>query len=163
MTNRTEPKQILMCPPTYFSVIDEKNEFMRGHIGQTLNYMAEKQWTELKTTIESLGVEVLLIDPLPECEDMVFTANAALVVDEKTVIMSNMVYPSRQLETPAFAEWFKQNGYNVTLPEYKFEGGGDAIWHPNTNTLYIGYGSRSSKNASLSIRPFISNTEIIKI
>jgi N-dimethylarginine dimethylaminohydrolase len=58
-----------------------------------------------------------------------------------------MRYPSRRREVPYFQAWFEQEGYQIiTLasPELFFEGHGDAIWHPDRQLLWGGYGQRTA-------------------
>ena len=46
---------------------------------------------------------------------------------------------------PAFARWFEAAGYQVSeAPGYlRFEGSGDAIWHPGRGLVWGGHGYRS--------------------
>lgn len=154
--SRVEPTSILMCEPDFFDVIDCKNPFMQEQAGKCDTSLAKRQWLEVKCTFERLGYEVHEIPPASGVEDMVFSANQALpgqsADGRNFVVLSNMVHPSRRREIPFYAEWFKARGYDLLrLSESdeegpRFEGQGDAIWHPSKKLLWGGYGHRSEKS-----------------
>lgn len=77
----------------------------------------------------------------PECPDMVFTANAALVSGE-TAVLGNLPAP-RQPETPHHRMWLQDNGFTVLDAPYPFSGQGDAL--PCGNLLLAGYGQRTDR------------------
>ncbi len=155
--SRVEPRQVLMCDPSYFEIKDAKNPFMEGNLNSTDPKGANRQWHALKQTYENLGYPVRLISAQKNLEDMVFTANQVLPGKEDDglpyVVLSEMVHPSRQAEVPFFAEWFEGNGYQLmrltgdsaSCP--RFEGQGDAIWHPGKRLLWGGYGFRTQEAA----------------
>lgn len=154
-----DPRRVLMCPPTYFDVVDVKNPFMEGQIGRVDRAEARRQWEQVREAFSAAGVEVVEIEPVPGCEDMVFCANQTLpgldARGRRVCVLSRMVHPSRQREVPAFQRWFREAGYDVVhLPEDAghFEGCGDALWHPRRGLLWGGYGVRSEAGAY----PFIA-------
>lgn len=145
-------KKIIMCPPTFFKVIDVKNVHMEGHIGSVNETLAQTQWTQCKRAIQNLEVPVIELIPTPNLEDMVFTANPAMVglntKKEKIALLSNMKHPSRQQEVKAHEAWLSRNGYQVkklSTPAI-FEGHGDAIWQWNKAILWGGYGHRTEES-----------------
>lgn len=144
------PKSILMCPPTYFEVIDVKNAFMQGQIGKVDREKALSEWAKLKCSYESRGIVVEILDPLEGCEDMVFCANPVFtgvdVNGQRKCVLSRMNYRSRRKEVAAAASWFVAHGYEMvdfSKQNFPFEGGGDAIWHPGRRMIWGGYGSRT--------------------
>jgi N-dimethylarginine dimethylaminohydrolase len=81
---------------------------------------------------------------------MVFCANTGFLgidVDgRKTCVPGRMTFASRRAEVAPFVAWSKNRGYLVVEagdPSIRFEGGGDAIWHPGRRLLWGGYGSRT--------------------
>lgn len=147
--DRPEPQSILMCPPTYFEVKDVKNSFMQNNLGKVNLELANRQWEDLRDTFIKLGKQVFTIDPVPELEDMVFSANQVLPGFNKTpyVLLSHMRHRSRKKEVPYYQDWFKKKGYEILELENQdllFEGQGDAIWHPAKQMLWGGYGHRTS-------------------
>lgn len=119
--------KILMCSPEYFDVKYKINPWMDTDSGCDRE-KAKEQWRTLKDILAHAGAEIKLIDPREDVPDMVFTANAALMYENKAII-SNFKYKERKPEEQYFAQWFKENGYDViTLPEtMSFEGAGDAL------------------------------------
>lgn len=146
------PRAVLMCAPDYFDVVDVKNPFMEGQRGKVDIPLARKQWQDLTLALESIGVEVQRVPPVPDCEDMVFCANPIFAgLDEenrRVVVLSQMRYDSRRPEVAAHAEWFAGHGYRVIPmdePGCLFEGSGDALWHPGRRLIWGGWGHRTSK------------------
>lgn len=155
---RVEPRKILMASPEYFDVIDVKNPYMEGHAGKINKKRAKDQWNELKAIYQKLIKEgrldeVMVINGVEGCEDMVFAANQSfpwvLPSGEKVVIMSKMRHASREKEVPYFEKFYAKEGYRtIHLKKTSFfEGMGDTIPHPGRNLIYGGYGHRSDKQA----------------
>ncbi|HMQ11399.1 MAG TPA: arginine deiminase-related protein [Oligoflexia bacterium] len=141
---------VIMCPPTYFKIIDVKNIHMQGQIGNVDHDKALAQWNAMKQAVIDEGYVVYEIDPVENLEDMVFAANPAFVgrnsQGEKIVLLSNMKHASRKKEVSSYAQWFEEHGYQVkNLPnaDYNFEGNGDALWHPQKHLIWGGYGFRT--------------------
>ncbi len=110
-----------------------------------------EQWNKLyKILHEQLGVDVKLVRQEDNVPDMVFTANAAVMLKNKALI-ARFKYPQRQLEEKHFEAWFKENGYEtVILPEdVVFEGAGDALYLDGI--LYAGYAPRTDISSHLRV------------
>jgi N-dimethylarginine dimethylaminohydrolase len=143
---RQQPTGVLMCDPD-----------MEHYVGATNKGLASKQWQALKSTIEDLGYSVKVVKSEPDREDMVFTANQVLTgLDDQNkpyALLSEMKHPSRRLEVPIFANWFRSHGYQIielashTKKIPLFEGQGDALWHPGKKLLWAGFGFRSEEEA----------------
>lgn len=133
--------KLLMCRPDFYGVEYEINPWMDRRRAPDRE-KARQQWQELYETLHGLGAHIELIEPAPRQPDMVFTANAGLVVGGR-VILSNFRHKERQGETPYFRRWFESRGYAVeTLPaEHPFEGEGDALFCGGK--LFAGYLYRS--------------------
>lgn len=157
---RIEAGNILMCPPTYFTIKDSKNPFMDGQVGNVDSELAARQWQVLKQVFSDLGCEVKEVEPQEDLEDMVFAANQVLPgLDENGkpfVILGEMRHEARRKEVPWYRQWFLANNYKVitlsdAVPEGTpipcFEGQGDAVWHPSRKLLWGGYGSRTDIQA----------------
>ena len=65
------PKHVLLCPPAYFDVIDQKNPYMSEKIPVD-HIRAQRQWQALRSALEQAGCQVETIPPAPDLEDMVF-------------------------------------------------------------------------------------------
>lgn len=134
--------KVLMCQPTYFSVDYEINPWMHKD-EQVDKQLAQKQWSILADTYRELGVGVETISPVLGLPDMVFTANAGLVLGRE-VVLASFKYSERQPETEYFASWFKKNKFEIVeLAEGEyFEGQGEALWFGDT--LIAGWGFRAT-------------------
>ena len=136
------PPQFLMCRPTHYTIAYEINPWMRL-TRQADHRQAVTQWNALYRLLTSkLGVIVRLSPARARVPDLVFTANAGLVVG-RTLIRSNFRHPQRQREAPHIERYFRRAGYQiVTLPQrHNFEGEGDALWM--RKTLVLGFRFRS--------------------
>ncbi len=139
--------RILMCPPDFYGIEYEINPWMDRRIG-TDPQKARLQWEALRDTLVDLGAAIELLQPVAGLPDLVFTANAGLVVNQ-TFISSRFRYRVRQEETPVFDAWFASQGFKVeTLPpDLYFEGAGDALF--SGEALFAGYRFRSDARGHL--------------
>ncbi len=142
--------KVLLCPPNYFDVIDQKNPYMSKE-SPVDRVKARSQWENLRSVLQHSGCEVETIDPVEGLEDMVFAANQIFAGEKigygKFVVPSRMVHASRQSEVPYYADWCRARNYRVIDLDYGddyLEGHGDLLWHPDGSRIYGGYGFRSS-------------------
>lgn len=120
--------RLLMCRPEFYGIEYEINPWM-SRSRQADRERADRQWRQLcKVLSVDLGVDIELIEPQPGLPDMVFTANAGFVWNDK-FIASNFRHAVRQGEAAHFAAWFEAHGYEIIrLPEeLYFEGEGDLL------------------------------------
>jgi lysine-ketoglutarate reductase/saccharopine dehydrogenase-like protein (TIGR00300 family) len=143
----TEPIRILMCAPDHYDVDYVINPWMEGNIHKSSQERAVEQWGGLYQILKQHAT-VELVPPQKGWPDMVFTANAGLVLGDKAVV-SRFYHPERQGEEPHFKAWFEENGFQVfELPEdLPFEGAGDALLDREGRWLWAGYGFRSELDA----------------
>ncbi len=143
----TDKVRILMCAPHHYDVDYVINPWMEGNIHRSNRDRAEAQWNGLYQVLQTYA-NIDLIEPRQGWPDMVFTANAGLILGNK-VVLSRFFHPERQGEEPYFQEWFESNGYQVCLlPQHlPFEGAGDALIDRSDGLLWAGYGFRSQLDA----------------
>ena len=139
----TDAATILMCPPHHYDVDYVINPWMEGNIHRSSRDLAQEQWSKLHRVLKEYAT-VELVPPEKGWPDMVFTANAGLVLGDQ-VVLSRFFHPERQGEEPYFQAWFEEKGYKVhKLPEsLPFEGAGDALFDRAGGWLWAGYGFRS--------------------
>ncbi|HUH75066.1 MAG TPA: arginine deiminase family protein [Chitinophagales bacterium] len=153
------PKGILMVTPKYFDVVDVKNPYMKGQIGNVKTQLAQQQWNNLYAVFENWQKEGVIhslktIDGAHHLEDMVFCANPFFVWTQEDeipfVLLSNMQFESRQAEVDVFEQYFKSLSIKTQriLSEIKIEGNGDLIPHPGKRTVWMGYGYRTDKEVA---------------
>jgi lysine-ketoglutarate reductase/saccharopine dehydrogenase-like protein (TIGR00300 family) len=139
----TDKVRILMCAPHHYDVDYVINPWMEGNIHRSSRDRAEAQWDKLYQVLKTYA-EIDLVEPQKGWPDMVFTANAGLILGD-TVVLSRFFHPERQGEEPYFQAWFESQGYKVhVLPKnLPFEGAGDALMDRAGGWLWAGYGFRS--------------------
>lgn len=140
-------QSLLMCSPDYFGVHYSINPWMKNNAGKVDTRRATRQWQDFYSLLQRF-VKIRLIDPQPHVPDLVFTANAGLILGNK-FIPSNFQHQERRSEEPFFRDWFQSHGYQVTaLPtSIHFEGAGDILFQPGSNLLWAGHGFRTDSTA----------------
>ncbi|OKH22864.1 TIGR00300 family protein [Chroogloeocystis siderophila] len=148
----TSSIRFLMCPPDHYDVDYVINPWMEGNIHKSSRDRAVDQWQKLHHIIKDHAI-VDLVQPQKGVPDMVFTANAGLVLGDN-VVLSRFYHKERQGEEPYFKAWFESQGYTVyELPkDLPFEGAGDALLDREGRWLWAGYGFRSE----LDSHPYIA-------
>ncbi len=139
----TDQIRFLMCAPDHYDVDYVINPWMEGNIHKSSRDRAVEQWQKLHHVLKDHAI-VDLVKPQIGWPDMVFTANAGLLLG-KNVVLSRFYHKERQGEEPYFKEWFESQGYTVyELPkDLPFEGAGDALLDREGRWLWAGYGFRS--------------------
>jgi len=146
--------QFLMTDPAHYAVRYRINPWMRPEAWTAAEgRVARAASAALAANLEALGAEVAWVPAAPGLPDLVFPANAAVVLDGKAVL-ARFRKPERQGEEARFAEAFRSLQARglvdeiVTLPEGCFhEGAGDAIWDRARRLIWTGHGPRSSPEA----------------
>ncbi|MFN6569118.1 TIGR00300 family protein [Dendronalium sp. ChiSLP03b] len=139
----TSQIRFLMCAPDHYDVDYVINPWMEGNIHKSSRDRAVEQWQQLYYVLKQHAI-VDLVTPEKGWPDMVFTANAGLMLGNN-VVLSRFLHKERQGEEPYFKRWFEENGYKVyELPkDLPFEGAGDALLDREGRWLWSGYGFRS--------------------
>ncbi len=142
---------ILMCPPDHFEIAYVINPWMEGHFANTDDGLAHKQWNDLRDAIAQ-HAHVALEPPERDLPDIVFTANAGLVLGKK-VIISRFRSVERQGEEKHNRAWFSENGFEILdwPQDVFFEGAGDALFDRGQELLWVGHGFRSDEAVPLLI------------
>ena len=120
---------------------------------RALGAASRLEWQRLHATLSGLGAKVELVPPQAGLPDLVFTANAAVVLDGKA-LLARFRHPERQREEPHFETAFsrlKERGLVTAiekLPEgIVLEGAGDCVWDETRGLFWMGYGPRSDAAA----------------
>jgi lysine-ketoglutarate reductase/saccharopine dehydrogenase-like protein (TIGR00300 family) len=143
----TDTMRILMCAPDHYDVDYVINPWMEGNIHRSSREQATAQWQQLYQVLQKYA-QIDLVAPQMGWPDMVFTANAGLILGDN-VVLSRFFNPERQGEEPYFQQWFADQGFKVhVLPKnLPFEGAGDALLDRGGAWLWAGYGFRSDLNS----------------
>ncbi len=148
----SDPIRFLMCAPDHYDMDYVINPWMEGNVHKSSRDRAVVQWQKLYHILKDNAI-VDLVNPEQGWPDMVFTANAGLVLGEN-IVLSRFLHKERQGEEPYFKAWFESKGYTVyELPQdLPFEGAGDALLDREKRWLWAGYGFRSE----LDSHPYIA-------
>ncbi|CAG9174350.1 dimethylarginine dimethylaminohydrolase family protein [Cupriavidus respiraculi] len=149
---------ILLVAPTHYDVSYSINPWMdpsrwasdpRGMHGSAL-----RAFDQLRAALEGAGFALEIASGEPGLPDMVFPANAAVVLDGRAML-ARFRYPQRQGEEVPFARVFeglRARGvldHVSVLPEGCYqEGAGDCIWDAARGHFWAGFGPRSSREAA---------------
>lgn len=141
-------QQILMCAPEHFDVAYVINPWMQNNLARCDADLAMRQWQELSRAIGRVA-QVQTVRGGEHVPDMVFTANAGLMLDGR-VVLSRFKHVERQPEEALFSHWFEEHDHEVLRlpPEVYFEGAGDALFDRGQALLWMGWGHRSDLRAA---------------
>lgn len=145
-----------MCEPRYFEVRYAINPWMDTD-RPVDRALAREQWGNLVRAYRDHGHTVETVAPVEGLPDMVFAANAALVVDGR-VFGSSFRAPERRQESAAYATWFKAAGYDVHAPRSVCEGEGDLV--PAGRFVLAGAGFRTQRAAHREVQEFFGRPVI---
>jgi N-dimethylarginine dimethylaminohydrolase len=149
--------RFLMCRPEHFAVNYTINPWMdpaswacdeRAHLA------AAREWRALYQRLVELDASVEFVPPEPGIPDLVFTANAGVVLNRQ-VLLARFRHPERRREEPHFEAAFRAlqaRGLldsRVKLPgDVVLEGAGDCVFDATRALFWMGYGPRSDAAAS---------------
>jgi len=152
----TRNARLLMCRPEHFAVSYAINPWMdptswardnRAHAA------AAREWADLHRTLTECGADIDLVPSVPGLPDLVFTANAAVVLDRQ-VLLARFRHPERRREEVHFEAAFRslqaRGGVDSVckLPEHVvLEGAGDCVWDETRKLFWMGHGPRSDAAA----------------
>lgn len=136
-------RHFLMTTPTHFDVTYVINPWMDPSRPVDVT-LAGAQWSALRERYLALGHRVEVVDGEPGLPDMVFSANAATVVDG-TAYGARFRTPQRAPEAAHVARWFAERGVHVVAPTAVNEAEGDFAW--TGRLLLAGTGFRTDPGA----------------
>ena len=150
--------RLLMCPPQHFAVTYSINPWMDPEAwadgGDVLHASAAAQWNGLHAALRANGATLEMVTPRAGLPDLVFTANAAVVLDGKA-LLARFRHPERQAEQPAYAAAFRALQARgliddvIEMPEsVALEGAGDCLWDAARGLFWMGCGFRSDAAAA---------------
>ncbi|HUB96152.1 MAG TPA: arginine deiminase-related protein, partial [Stellaceae bacterium] len=134
----TDKPRILMCRPDFFGVDYVINPWMDPASWATdakaLAATAQAEWRAYHDKLKRFGAAIHLVPPAPGLPDLVFTANAAVVMDG-TALLARFRHPERQREEDRFERLFRRLAADGVIervrhlsPNLRLEGAGDCVW-----------------------------------
>jgi N-dimethylarginine dimethylaminohydrolase len=156
------PRHFLMTDASHYDVHYQINPWMRPDAWQANpaagRVAARAASSQLRDALQSAGATVDRMDGVAGLPDLVFPANAAIVLDGR-VLLARFRYPERQGEEAVFTaafETLRTRGVVeeiAPLPEGVFqEGAGDCIWDMSRRLFWAGHGQRSTLNSISAIQ-----------
>jgi len=153
-----------MTDSSHFEVSYKINPWMtpdEWRMNETANRAAAHQsQRQLAEALRAGGAHVITIEGAPGLPDMVFPANAAVVLNKRALVARFRHY-ERQGEERYFLQEFRHLTELGLLEctaqmhkRYFHEGAGDCIWDATRHMFWTGYGPRSSFEAIDHIRDY---------
>lgn len=131
---------LLVADARHFRVDYEINPYMHAEV-QPDPVAAVAEHDAIVAAHRAAGRRVEYLPSAPECPDMVYTANAAVVRGRRAVLGNPP--PERKAEIPYFEEWLAGRGFEVIEAPYAFSGQGDAL--ACGDLLLAGHGQRTDR------------------
>ncbi len=152
IATRLASPTFLVVDPHYFDVSYTINPWMKPGVWeadpQRFKRASREAFSRLTEALESAGAHVEIMTGFPGAPDLVFPANAGVVLDGRAVL-SRFRHPQRQVEEEinriAF-EGLRARGLVsevIQLESGFHEGAGDFIWDPVRSLFWAGFGQRS--------------------
>jgi N-dimethylarginine dimethylaminohydrolase len=149
----TTKARFLMCAPDHFGVAYKINPWMDpnswGRSDRALAAASRAEWAAFHHALVELGAEISLVPPALGVPDLVFTANAAVVLDG-IALLARFRHPQRQREEAHFEAAFRSlqgrgliDAVRMLPADLVLEGAGDCVWDETRNLFWIGFGPRS--------------------
>jgi N-dimethylarginine dimethylaminohydrolase len=136
----------LMCAPHHFEVKYRINPWMDPDAWATkatyLAAAADMQWQTLYEALVARGATVEVIRAIPDRPDLVFTANAAVILDRKA-LLARFRHPERRLEEPVYASALHKTALDLVAELPKNLGLEGAGWDRKRKHFWLGFGPRS--------------------
>lgn len=145
---------VLMSRPEQFKIPEATSPFSL-HCASVDPVLALSQWEQLRAAFQRAGLDVSVFDPQPGLDEMCCIAHQAFVgidrEDHCFAVPSRMLHRARRDEVQLLAAWYCSHGYRIEdlgLEGEEFlEGSGDLIWNPEWESVWAGFGHRSTRSA----------------
>lgn len=119
-------RRYVMCRPEHFDVVYRINPWM-DVARSTDQTRAMEQWRRIEDAYLCADHAVIVVDPAPGLPDMVFIANAGLVIGGRA-LLARFRHHQRTGEEAAYLHWFGRLGLDeVVQASHVNEGEGDYL------------------------------------
>jgi N-dimethylarginine dimethylaminohydrolase len=115
---------------------------------------ARKSFDAFKSALSNTGAQIDVMPGIAGLPDMVFPANAAVILDRRAMV-ARFRYPERRGEEQPFLDYFlglKARGILDVVTQFSpkcfQEGAGDCIWDIVRGRFWAGFGQRSTREAA---------------
>jgi len=154
----------LLTDPAHFEVTYTINPWMQpfvwaqdpvGHLAA-----ARRSFHSLSSALTAAGAQLEIMPGVAGLPDMVFPANAAIVLN-RLALLALFRHAERRGEERHFQQHFRTLKHRLILdevaqfpPDCFQEGAGDCIWDAFRGRFWAGYGQRSTRRAASEISAF---------
>jgi N-dimethylarginine dimethylaminohydrolase len=169
ITPRHPSAHLLMCRPEHFAVSYSINPWMDPQSwarDQRAHVAATREWAALYRKLLALGAAIDLVPPQPGLPDLVFTANAAVVLDRQA-LLARFRHAERRREEAHFEAAFRSlqargliDGVQRMPDGVMLEGAGDCVWDATREVFWMGHGPRSDLAARTVVRNFFGRDTV---
>ena len=156
-THDDRSARLLMCRPEHFAVSYAINPWMdpaRWARDARAHRAAVHEWDTLYQKLIELGAAVELVPPAQGVPDLVFTANAAVVLNRRA-LLARFRHEERRREEPHFEAAFRVLQARGVIDDVQklpsglvLEGAGDCVFDAARGLFWMGYGPRSDLAAA---------------
>src|SRR5262249_60156812 len=115
------------------------------------------EWRVRLANLGGVGAAGELAPPAAGLPDLVFTANAAVVLDRQA-LLARFRHPERRREEGHFEAAFRSlqargliDAVRKLPEDLVLEGAGDCVWDARRNLFWMGYGPRSDAAAARAV------------
>lgn len=168
----TDQPVFLLVDPAHFEVSYRINPWMEPGAwaadAERNSHAARTSFDALSAALRSAGARLEIADGVEGLPDMVFPANAGVVLDGR-VIVARFAHPERADEEQRFHRIFAEMANRGLFTEVAampdgalHEGAGDAIWDANRGFFWAGHGQRSNLAGAQAVGRFFGK-EIVTL
>lgn len=153
-------QHILICRPEHYGIDYSINPWMdtSNNIDGNSTWF---QWEKLAYNLNKLS-KLSVLDGIRGLPDMVFTANAGLVIKgTRKVVLSHFKHKERSEEELHFRHFFEKEHFEIFQPASYFEGAGDALYLGDT--LIGGYGFRTDEVFYKEAEDILGDVKTVKL
>lgn len=160
----------LMVDPAHFDVAYAINPWMVPDAWQAdraaWTRAARRGFTDLAAALRGIGARVEAMPGASGAPDLVFPANAAVVLDGRAVL-ARFLHVERRVEEPVFKRAFEDLRARglldevAELPRGVFqEGAGDFIWDATRDLFWAGHGQRSDRRGMEAVAAYFGRETV---
>jgi N-dimethylarginine dimethylaminohydrolase len=162
--SKSDQGRIVMTSPEHYEVCYTINPWMQPDAWSrdpaAARRRADGQWSSLAALVREAGLTVEVAPAEAGLPDMVFPANAAIVLDGR-VLLARFRHPQRRGEEAAFRRFFEGLASRGVVSEVASpppgviqEGAGDCIWDSSRGVFWAAHGPRSGRESLAEIANF---------
>ena len=144
-------KRVLLCPPAYFDVVDQKNPYM----SEKVRWITKRPSGNGRPCVPPSNKPDARSKPsLPRPDSKTWSSLPTRFLWVFTKESASSSSPAAwctlhgSARCPFYVDWYRQRGFKiieVDLGADYLEGHGDLLWHPDWSRIYAGYGFRSTQ------------------